>query len=229
MPSKPSNSTRPVNGNSSSYGSRTWKTTTSLPPKRKCWIPSSTFCSSSKKSLMMMTMPLRRIWRAMSWIAVAQNEVGQAGGHHFAVVQLGQLAGAVLHRFAAVEQEVSGVVGFLFVLLDVVTVGAAEDIPVQVARVVAVGVFAVLGELDRKAPIGRFVLAGHVTLDDEARVEAKRFGPRDGDGVKKGGEFRCCHVRRPQPNLAPRAAGSQGLKARHSIAQGEALGRPSSK
>jgi len=68
------------------------------------------------------------------------------------------------------------VIGFLLVLLDVIAVGAAEDFPVQVADVVAGGVFAVLGKLDGKAVVGRLVFAGDVALDDLPRVQAERLG-----------------------------------------------------
>ena len=70
-------------------------------------------------------------------VALMEDQVSQARGHHLAVLQLRQLAGAVLHRLAAIEQDVGDVVRLLLVLLDVVTVRAAHDLPVQMPRVVA--------------------------------------------------------------------------------------------
>src|SRR5690606_2836814 len=92
-------------------------------------------------------------------VALLQDEVGEAGGEAARVVHLGDLAGAEVHRGGAVEEEVGDEVGVLLVLLDVILVGAAEDLPVEVAGVVAGGVFAVLGELDGEAVEGGAVFA----------------------------------------------------------------------
>ena len=46
------------------------------------------------------------------------------------------------------------VVGFLLVLLDVITVAAPEHLPIEVPGVVAGDVFAVLSELDGKPSKG---------------------------------------------------------------------------
>jgi hypothetical protein len=43
----------------------------------------------------------------------------------------------------------------------------------------------VLGELDGEAAIGRFVIAGHVALDDKSGGQPERLGARDGVGVEE--------------------------------------------
>ena len=80
---------------------------------------------------------------------------------------------AVAHGLAAIEEDVRDVVGFLLVLLDVIAVAAAEHLPVEVPRVVAGDILAVLGELDGKPAKGRLVRAGHVAFDDRARLDAE--------------------------------------------------------
>jgi len=45
-------------------------------------------------------------------------------------------------------------VGLLLVLLDVVPVGLAVELPVEVADLIARGVLAVLGELDGESAVG---------------------------------------------------------------------------
>ena len=110
------------------------------------------------------------------------EDVDDAAG----VLDLGYLAGAEGHRGAAVEEEVGDEVGVLLVLLDVILVGTAEDLPVEVARVVAGGVFAVLRELDGEAVEGGAVFADAVALDDTTREHAERFGAGECVGVEEG-------------------------------------------
>ena len=61
---------------------------------------------------------------------------------------------AVGHRCAAIQQDLGAEVGLLFVLLDVEPVGPAQDPPVEVPRIVAGGVLAMLGELDAEPLVG---------------------------------------------------------------------------
>ena len=93
------------------------------------------------------------------------------------VVELGQLlAIRVAHRAAQVHHQVAGDVGLGLELLDVVLVGLGVDQPVDVLRVVAGGVLAVLAELDRKAVKRAGVQALQKALDDELRAQVE---PRD--------------------------------------------------
>ncbi len=106
-------------------------------------------------------------------VALAEDKVGEARGKDLRVVDLCEFAGAVFHRFAPVDDEVGDEVRVLLVLLDVVAVCAAEDLPIQMAEIVAGGVFAVLGKFDGKSVERRAVLANAVTLHDSARDHAK--------------------------------------------------------
>jgi len=74
----------------------------------------------------------------------------------------------VAHRLAGIDKQVAGEVRFFFVLLEVVAVGLADDLPVDVAQVVARDVLAVLGELDREAVKRAFVQTADVALDNRA-------------------------------------------------------------
>src|SRR5688500_4578246 len=64
------------------------------------------------------------------------------------------------------------------VLFDVETVRAREQLPVQVAQVVARHVLAVLREVCRKAEVRRAMKARYEAFDDRARYELKRVDAR---------------------------------------------------
>ena len=83
-----------------------------------------------------------------------QDEVSEVGGHGLAVLELGQLPRAVLHGLGSIEEDVGDVIGLLLVLFDVIAVGATEDLPIQMPDIIALGVFAMLGELDGKTAVG---------------------------------------------------------------------------
>ena len=119
-------------------------------------------------------------------VTLEEDEVGEARGDGAGVVELGDFAGAILHGLAAIEEEVGDEVRLLLVLLDVVAVAAAEDFPVEMPGVVAGDVFAMLRKLDGESAEGGAVRAGHVALDDAARLEPEVFGLLDGRGVEEG-------------------------------------------
>ena len=86
----------------------------------------------------------------------------------------------VAHRLGSVEEDVGLEVRLLLVLLDVEAVGAAEDLPVDVAGVVARDVLPVLGELHAEAVVGALVEPRDVPLDDHAglHLETAQLGDR---------------------------------------------------
>ena len=96
-------------------------------------------------------------------VRLVDDQVRERGGGVVGVFQLVERSAgrAVQHGLAGIVQDVGDEVRFHLVLLDVVAVGLGEDFPVQVARVVAHGVFAVLRELDRKTVVWGAVPAGH--------------------------------------------------------------------
>ena len=57
-------------------------------------------------------------------------------------------------------------VRLLQVLLEIDLVGLAEDLPIDMADIIAGDIGAMLGELDADSLIGRAVHAGHQTFDD---------------------------------------------------------------
>ena len=82
-------------------------------------------------------------------VLLPQQQVGQADGDRAAVFVLAHRAAAVAHAGGNVAQQRAAEVRVLFELLDVIAVLLRPDFPVDIAQVVAVGVFAVLAELDR--------------------------------------------------------------------------------
>ena len=114
-------------------------------------------------------------------VLLVGEEVGEAGGEVSAVVHLvGEL-----HGHGGIEDDGSAEVGFLFVELDVVAVGAGVGSPVEVAEFVAGDVFAVFGEFDGEAAVGGFVEAGDDAFDDLASDELEA---RHACGVGRGEE-----------------------------------------
>src|SRR5439155_17016769 len=87
-----------------------------------------------------------------------------------------RVAFAVEHGVTGVEDDVGDEVGLLLVLLDRVAFASAVALPVDVARVVAGDVLAVLHELDGEALERTLVLADAQPLDDAAGLQAQRGG-----------------------------------------------------
>ena len=151
-------------------------------------------------------------------VALMQNHIRETRRDHLRVVELRVFARAVLHRLAAIQQDVRDVVRLLLVLLDVVAVRAPEHLPVEMPQIVAVGVFAMLGELNGEAVIGGLVLARHVALDQHPGVQTQRLGARNRDRVEELFESCLVHARsrrrgwrwdrRPPLNSASRPSGA---------------------
>jgi len=118
-------------------------------------------------------------------ILLADHEIGKRGGEVGAVFELGGAALGVGHGGGGVEEDVGLEVGLFLELLDVEAVGPGVGGPVEVADVVARGVFAVLGKLDGEAVIGRTVEAGDEALDDGTcdKVHALETGDRLGGEI----------------------------------------------
>ncbi len=119
-------------------------------------------------------------------VALFLEEEGEGGCEGGGVGGLGVADGAEVHGAAAVEDEMAAEVGFVLELLDVGAVGAGEDTPVDVAWIVAVGVLAVLGELDGEAVIGGAMDAGPEALDDGACAQLEAADGHECAGVDVG-------------------------------------------
>ena len=85
-----------------------------------------------------------------------------------------------MHRIADVQDDVAAQVGFFLELLDVILVGLGPDLPVEMANVVAGGVFAVLHEFDAVPEERTAVHARDEAFDHEAgpQIEARNAGDR---------------------------------------------------
>ena len=78
-------------------------------------------------------------------------------------------------------------VGLFFVLADDPAVGARGDLPVDVARVVARLIGAILGELDRESLAGGSVETGHEAIDDPASDDFDATESGEARGVEQIG------------------------------------------
>ena len=86
-------------------------------------------------------------------ILLAQEQVGYRGSHHHPVIKLADFTGGIVHRLRCVQEDMGVEVGLLLVLLDIETVGAPEDLPVDVTNVISGDIFPVLGKLNAEAVI----------------------------------------------------------------------------
>src|SRR5436190_10632583 len=116
-------------------------------------------------------------------VPLAVHHVGEAGGEDPAVLELADAAAAERHRLRDVEQTGEVDVGVGLVLLDIEAIGAPEQLPVDAADVVAGGVAAVLGEVDRRAELRRAVHPVDEPLDDRARHHLEVADACEDDGV----------------------------------------------
>ena len=108
-------------------------------------------------------------------VLLSDEQVGDRGGEMTGVVKLGESVrrglAAVGHRARDVEDDRRAQVGLVDVLLDVEALTARDQLPVEVAQVVAGHVLAVLGELDARALAGAAVLARNEAVDGAVRQE----------------------------------------------------------
>lgn len=120
-------------------------------------------------------------------IALLMEEVGEGGGEGGGVAGLVVVEGAVLHGTGTIEEQVATEVGFVLELLDVMAVGPGEDPPVEMARIIAGGVLAILGELDGEAVVRAAMEAGPESLDDGAGAEFEAADGHERLGMDEGG------------------------------------------
>ena len=105
-------------------------------------------------------------------ILLVNHQPAEGGRQRDRVVEFGELLPVgVGHRRAGIDREVAGDVGLGLKLLHIVLVGLGVDQPVDVLRVVARGVLAVLAELDREALVGTGMEPLQEALDDELGAE----------------------------------------------------------
>src|SRR5688572_2465207 len=98
-------------------------------------------------------------------------EIGERRDEAFREIKSAFAIFGKAHRRAAIEDEVATQVCFRLKLLHVKTVGAAEHAPIETADVVAGRVVSIFGELDARAAMRTFVLAGDSSFDGKPREE----------------------------------------------------------
>ena len=111
------------------------------------------------------------------------SQAGRAGGPVIVLVPIA----AVFHGLAGVENDGALEVGLFLVFLDIEAVGLGPDLPVDVADVVAGGIFAMRGEFHRKAVVGATVLPIDKPLHNEPRPHIQPLDAVERFGVQIGG------------------------------------------
>ena len=107
-------------------------------------------------------------------VLLPQQQIAQAGRDGATIIVLVQRSTAVVHRLADVHHQVATQIGLGLELFDIEAIRFGPYLPVEVANVVAGGVFPVLYEFDRMAEERAAVHARDETLDNVlgAQIEA---------------------------------------------------------
>ena len=115
-------------------------------------------------------------------IALGVGHVAERGGDEAGVIELGDAGGAEAHGGGGVEEEEELGIGLALVAFEEAAVGAGEDVPIDVAEVVALGVGAILGEFLGEAEVRRAMESGDEAVDHGLgyQVEAGDGGERRG-------------------------------------------------
>ena len=108
---------------------------------------------------------------------VVDREIEQRGRGEARVVHLGHAVRRELHGIAGVEQHGEHAVRFAAIAFQVGALGAREDVPVHVAKIVAGRVGAVLGEFLAEAEIRRAVQPGDEAVDHGLRHQIQAGDP----------------------------------------------------
>jgi hypothetical protein len=106
-------------------------------------------------------------------VLLIEHQIGQRRGRALRILEFrhrGRLA-AIRHALAGVEQQVRNQVRLFLELLQVILVGPPENLPVEVAKVVARHVLAMFGEFDGEPVKRAAVDPGNVPLDDQPRAK----------------------------------------------------------
>ena len=123
-------------------------------------------------------------------VTLAAGKVGQRGGQEARVVELADGAAAVGHGARYVEEHGEVGVRLRLVLLDIMTVRAREQPPVDLADVIARYVGAVLRELHRQSQIGRAVEPVQKAVHHRACEELEVIDPRQHHRIEEAGPRR---------------------------------------
>ena len=101
-------------------------------------------------------------------VALRRQEIGDRGRRGARVVALAVRPGSIAHRPAGVDHEIATEVGLVLEPLHVIAVRASVETPVEIARIVAGAVLAVLAELDREPVVRAAVDALDEAFDGDA-------------------------------------------------------------
>src|SRR5262249_39777057 len=86
-------------------------------------------------------------------IALQIKEVGQSRGQSCGIFGFGVAQGTETHRAAVIREQITTEIGFVFKFFDEITIAARENAPIDITRIIALGVLAILRELDGETVI----------------------------------------------------------------------------
>ena len=153
-------------------------------------------------------------------VALAMDQVRQAGSQNPGVIELRDAAAAVVHRLRHVEQHREVHVRLGFVLLDVVAVGPRPDAPIHPANIVTGHVPTMLGEINRRAEVRRLVQAVDEAVAHRSGHEVQVPDTREHNGIHEaragnGGRRVCAQQNSsPIPSYMPERGSGTAASSR---------------
>ncbi len=129
-------------------------------------------------------------------IALLRRHVSERRGHIPRVIDLANLARAVCHRRAGIEQDQQLHIRLALEALQVEAFGASEDVPIDVPEIVALYVLLVFGELLAEAELGGAMKARDEAVDHGLRYEVERRDGGEDGGIEKLLDHRVRYRRR---------------------------------
>src|SRR5260370_29308919 len=104
-------------------------------------------------------------------IALQIEEIGQCSCQRGGVFRFGVAQRTETHRAAVVREQIAAQIGFVFKFFDEITIAAGENAPIDITRIIALGVLPIFGELDGEAVIRTAMKAVPKSLDNDPRAQ----------------------------------------------------------
>ncbi len=118
-------------------------------------------------------------------VALLRRQIGQRCGEEARIIEFADLARAIRHRRAGIEQNQQLHVRLALEPLQIETLGAGEDVPVDVAQIVALHVLLIFGELLAETELRRTVQSRDEPVHYRLRDEVERRNGSEYCGIEK--------------------------------------------
>src|SRR5258707_1081708 len=125
-------------------------------------------------------------------IALQIEEIGQCSCQRGGVFRFGVAQRTETHRAAVVREQIAAQIGFVFKFFDEITIAAGENAPIDITRIIALGVLAIFGEFDGEAVIRTAMKPVPKSLDDYTSTQLEVANVHEGLWADEGAAARLC-------------------------------------